>query len=188
MPIRAAGRDEREREVYSLNASIPGEAKRLASELFPRLVAFERVREEHTLLVKRFESADPDRGGKAELATLGKRVRSALVGVSAFEVRVTGIDRFEQPAHGPGPVVYLAIESTGLERLHRRLVAEFGAVGEIEGEAYTPHVTLARGGSIGAARELTAGVEIAPIEWTVSELRLFDPRDRETIGRVSLSD
>ena len=75
-----------------------------------------------------------------------------------------------------------------LERLHRRLVAESGAVGEIEGEAYTPHVTLARGGSIDAARELTAGVEIAPIEWTVSELRLFDPRDRETIGRVSLSD
>ena len=187
MPIRAAGRDEREREVYSLNASIPGEAKRLASELFPRLVAFERVREEHTLLVKRFESAELD-GGKAELATLGKRVRSALAGVSAFEVRVTGIDRFEQPARGPGPVVYLAIESTGLERLHRRLVAEFGAVGEIEGEAYTPHVTLARGGSIDAARELTAGVEIAPIEWTVSELRLFDPRDRETIGRVSLSD
>jgi hypothetical protein len=179
--------DGSDRAAYSLNASVPGEGKRLASELFPRLVAFERVREEHTLLLKRFESAGPNREG-TELATLEKRVRSTLVGVSAFEARIAGIDCFEEPIRGPGPVLYFTIESSGLDRVHRQLVAEFGAVAGLEGEAYTPHVTLARGGSIEAARKVMEGVEIDPIEWTVSELRFFDPRRRETIGRVPLSE
>lgn len=185
--------------MYSLSVSVPGEAKRLASELFPRLLAFDRVREEHTLLVKRFEPAGssgsrenkPNRGnehglrGGQKLATLRKRVGPILDGTPAFEARITGIDCFEEPTRGPGPVLYFAIESPGLYRVHRRLVEEFGAVPELEGAEYTPHVTLARGGSLGDARELVGSVE--PVEWVISELRFWDPRYRETLGRVSLS-
>lgn len=182
--------------MYSLNVSVPGEAKRLASELFPRLLAFDRVREEHTLLVKRF---GPDRfgsvrknrgtdheGGGQELTMLRKRVRPVLDDTPAFEARVTGIDYFEEPTRGPGPVLYFAIESPGLHRVHRRLVTEFGAIQGLEGEEYTPHVTLARGGSVGEARQLASDTAIEPIEWVVSELRFWDPRYRETVGRVSL--
>jgi 2'-5' RNA ligase len=107
-----------------------------------------------------------------------------LEGMPPFEARITGIDRFERPTRGSGPVLYFAIESKGIDRVHRRLVEEFGAVADLEGEAYTPHVTLARGGSLAAARELVGDVE--PIEWTVSELRFYDPRYRETVGRVPL--
>lgn len=180
--------------VYSLNVPVPGEAKRLAADLFPRLAAFDRVRKRHTLVAKRFEDATRGDGtertrshgssGNHELATLRERVRPALVGTPAFEARIAGIEVFEQPVRGPGPVLYLAVESPGLHRLHRRLVSEFGAVPELEGEAYTPHVTLARGGSVDAARRLVDDVE--PIEWVVSELHFFDPRYRETVGRVSL--
>lgn len=182
--------------MYSLNVSVPGEAKRLASDLFPRLLAFDRVREEHTLLVKRFEPTGTNgnggngrngrgRRGTQELTTLRKRVGPVLDGTPTFEARITGIDCFEEPTRGPGPVLYFAIESPGLYRVHRRLVDEFGAVPDLEGAAYTPHVTLARGGSLDAARELVGAVE--PIEWMVSELRFWDPRYRETLGRVSLS-
>jgi len=177
---------------YSLNAPVPGEAKRLAADLLPRLTAFERVRDDHTLLVKRF-------GGKAEsgrrgesgashrLATLRKRVRPVLEDMPPFEARLTGIDRFERPIRGSGPVIYFGIESPGIYRVHRRLVEEFGAVADLEGEDYTPHVTLARGGSPETARELVDEMgEVGPIEWTVSELRFFDPRYRETVGCVPL--
>lgn len=183
--------------MYSLNVPVPGDAKRLAADLFGQLVAFDRVRDRHTLVVKRFEDATPDGDGNErpsnrnhrpsgahELATLRERVRPALVGTPAFEARITGIGCFEQPVRGPGPVIYLAVESPGLHRVHRRLVDEFGAVADLEGEAYTPHVTLARGGSIDAARTLVGDVD--PIEWVVSELHFFDPRYRETVGRVSL--
>jgi hypothetical protein len=177
--------------VYGLNVPVPGEVKRVAADLLPRLVAFERVRKDHALLAKRFESVGPaggerNRQANQELATLRERVRPVLADASAFDARVTGLGCFETPVRGPGPIVYLAVESPGLDRLHRRLVEEFGAVSGLEGEAYTPHVTLARGGAPATARELVDETAIEPVEWTVSELRFFDPRRRETVGRVSL--
>jgi hypothetical protein len=178
---------------YSLNAPVPGEAKRLAADLLPRLTAFERVREDHTLLVKRFGGGEGDTGRQGKdgvshrLATLRKRVRPLLEDVPPFEARITGIDCFERPIRGSGPVLYFAIEGQGVRRVHRRLVEEFGAVTDLEGEDYTPHVTLARDGSPEIARELIDEMgEIEPIEWTVSELRFFDPRYWETVGRVPL--
>jgi hypothetical protein len=176
---------------YSLNAPVPGEAKRLAADLLPRLTAFERVREDHTLLVKRFGGGEKnmERGSNAShrLATLRKRVRPVLEDVPPFEARITGIDCFERPTRGSDPVLYFAIESPGVRHVHRRLVEEFGAVADLEGEDYTPHVTLARDGSLETARELVSEMgEIDPIEWTVSELRFYDPRYRETVGRVPL--
>ncbi|RJT04079.1 2'-5' RNA ligase family protein [Halococcus sp. IIIV-5B] len=163
--------------MYSLNVPVPGEVKRLAAELRPRLMAFERIRERHSLLVKRFESADHRR--------LSKRVRRALAGAPAVEARIATIESFDDPVRGPGPVVYLAVESPGLVGIHDRLVEHFDAVPGLEGSEYVPHVTLARGGSAGAVEALR-DVDIDPIEWVVPELVVYDAVHRERVSRVSL--
>ncbi|MGQ5515311.1 2'-5' RNA ligase family protein [Halococcus saccharolyticus] len=165
--------------MYSLNVPVPGAIERLAAELHPRLVGFDRIRERHTLVCKRFEADDPapDR--------LFERARRALAGAPAVEARATGIDWFEAPVRGPGPVAYVAIESPGLHDLHRRLVAAFDPIPALEGDDYVPHVTLARGGSAERARDL-ATVEIEPIEWTVTELALHDARHGERVRTLSL--
>lgn len=165
---------------FSLNVPVPGRVKRLAADLEPDLYRFDRVRQRHTLIVKRFGERTP-----AEYATLESRVRRTLSGAPAFEARVAGIDAFEQPVWGPGPVVYLGIESPGLIALHDRLCAAFSTVEEIEGENYTPHVTLARGGSPEMARRLCErGID--PVTWTVEDLALWDGTHKEVVSRVSL--
>jgi 2'-5' RNA ligase len=164
----------------SLNAPIPGRVKRLASELEPDLYGFDRVRERHTLLVKRFGERDP-----SEYARLETRLRRVLRGTPAFEARVGGIDAFERPAFGPGPVVYLAVESPGLIALHERLCEAFEPVEGLEGEAYVPHVTLARGGDLEAAHRL-CDRSVDPVTWTVSELTLRDATYGEVASRFSL--
>ena len=159
---------------------IPGSVERLAADLHPRLVAFDRIRDRHGIVCKRFET---DESGYDHLR---ERLRVALSPTPAFEVRVTGIDAFETPVRGPGPVVYLAVESPGLVDLHRRLVEAFGAVdGELEGEGYVPHVTLARGGDADAVARLR-DADIEPITWTVSELQLWSQTRREAAWTVSL--
>ncbi|HKJ57627.1 MAG TPA: 2'-5' RNA ligase family protein, partial [Halobacteriales archaeon] len=152
----------------------------LASELRPALASFERVRERHTLVVKRL--------GEAEPSGLEKRVRRALSGVPAFEARVAGIGAFREPTAGPAPVVYLAVKSPGLVRLHRRLCETFGTVPGIEGDDYVPHVTLARGGGDEASEavERLLETEVDPVTWTVGELVFWDARFDEVTGRVSL--
>ena len=165
--------------VYSLNVPIPGGIERLAATLHPRLVGFDRARERHTLVCKRFEAPVPDP------ERLFERVRRALAGAPAVEARTAGIDRFAAPVRGPGPVVYVAIESPGLHDLHRRLVAAFDPIPDLEGDEYVPHVTLARGGSAERARELAA-VDFEPIEWTVAELVLHDGRYGERVASLSL--
>lgn len=164
--------------MYSLNVPLPGAVERLAADLLPRLAAFDRVRERRSLTLKRFED-------DASPARLRERLRPALADAPAVEARVGGIGVFERPVRGPGPVVYLAVESPGLHRLHRRLVGAFGAVPELEGDDYTPHITLARGGSNEAVAELAA-VDVDPIAWTVSELELWSAEYREAVGSVRL--
>ncbi|MDZ7701069.1 MAG: 2'-5' RNA ligase family protein [Halobacteriales archaeon] len=105
---------------------------------------------------------------------------------SPVDVRIDGLGAFEAPVTGPAPVAYLAVESPGLEALHARLVEAFGAVEGLEGEAYVPHVTVARGGDA-AALEPLDGVEIDPVEWTVTELWCWDARPGERTGRIGLS-
>ena len=151
--------------------------KRLAAELHPRLAGFERVRERPSLVCKRFESDEYDR--------LYERTRRALAGTPAVRARATTIESFEDPVRGPGPVVYLAIESPGLLAIHERLVEEFGAIAALEGAEYVPHITLARGGSTEQVRELRA-LDIDPIEWTISELVFYDAVHDERISTVSL--
>jgi 2'-5' RNA ligase len=163
--------------VYSLNVPIPGRVERLAADLHPHLTAFESVRERHTLVLKRFEEGTPD--------LLRERLRDPLAGAPAVEARVAGIDHFERPARGSGPVVYLAVESPGLRSLHGRLVDAFGAVEGIEDDAYVPHVTLARGGSLADAERLAAR-EIEPVSWTVSRLVLWSAEYREAVAEIRL--
>ncbi|ELZ95247.1 hypothetical protein C440_09222 [Haloferax mucosum ATCC BAA-1512] len=163
--------------MYSLNVPVPGRVARLASDLFPYLASFDRVRDRHTLVCKRFEADDFDR--------LRERLRQTLVGQPAFDARVTGIDFFEQPPRGSAPVVYLEVESPGLVALHDRLVDEFGAIDGLEGDDYTPHVTLARGGTVADARAV-AGRDIEPVTWTVSQIDLYDSSFHESAASISL--
>ncbi|WP_396611118.1 2'-5' RNA ligase family protein [Haloferax sp. S1W] len=163
--------------MHSLNVPVPGQVARVASDLFPYLAPFDRVRDRHTLVCKRFEESDFDR--------LRAQLHESLRGAPAFEARVTGVDYFEQPPRGSAPVVYLAVESPGLVSLHEQLVDEFGAIDGLEGDNYVPHVTLARGGSLADARML-AGHDIDPVEWTVSQLDLYDAEFRETAASLTL--
>jgi 2'-5' RNA ligase len=163
--------------VYSLNVPVPGEVSRWASDHYPDLTAFDRIRDRHSLTLKRFETS--------ERARLRERLARVLSPAPAFEATITAIDFFERPVRGPGPVVYFAVESPGLLRLHARLVEAFGAVEGLEGDDYTPHVTLARGGRVADAERLAA-VDVEPITWTVSGLDLWDSSYRESVARIPL--
>jgi 2'-5' RNA ligase len=166
--------------VYSLNAPVPGSVQRLASDLQGELLGFDAIRERHTLVVKRFGDLDP-----AEYAAVEERARRELEGAPACEAEVAGFGVFERPPTGPAPVVYLAVESPGLQAIHKRLVAEFDRAGDIEGEGYTPHVTLARGGDWETARRL-ADREIEPVRWSITSLAFWDGRFGERISTISL--
>lgn len=163
--------------MFSINVPVPGTVARLAGQLRPRLTPFERVRDRHTLVVKRFEEEN--------LSAIRKRIRRAIRPAPAFEARTAGLGYFADPPTGTGPVVYLRIESPGLVDLHDRLVEEFGAIDGLEGDDYVPHVTLARGGDVADARTLAA-LEVDDVVWTVSRLVLWDPTYREAVGSIRL--
>ena len=166
--------------MYSLNVPVPGAVERLTNDLHPKLTGFDRIRDRHAVVCKRFAADEDDHH------RLRERLRTALSPTPAFEATVTDVDAFETPTHGPGPVVYLAVESPGLRDLHRRLVETFGVVhDDLEGPAYVPHVTLARDGPPEAVDRLLA-TDIEPVTWTVSELHLWSRARRETTWRVSL--
>lgn len=170
--------------MYSLNVLVPPAVKRLAADLAPELTSFRTVRDRRTLVVKRFDDVE-------SLPHLRERLRPVLSGVRPFEMRVTGIDTFENPPMGDGPVVYLAVEGEGLRRVHERLVREFDAVAGLEGDDYSPHVTLARGSAgeravtedaVGRLRER----DVEPVSWTVDELGIWTREYREFAARFRL--
>ena len=172
--------------MFSLNVPVPGAVARLAGDLYPQLVDFDSQREQFTLVVKRFDDAVLDAGSPDhQLATLRKQLPTAVAGTPAFEAQVDRLDYFAEPTRGNGPVVYLSVESPGLQGLHEQLVDAYGAVAGLEGDDYVPHITLARGGSTADAERL-AGQSIEPISWTVSQLLLWDSRYREAVTRYSL--
>jgi len=194
--------------VFSLNVPLPPAVGDLAADLHPKLSGFDRVRDRHTLVCKRLGvedvpdrvaggarsgRADPDPGGEPTppkpeaLAALREDLRPLLSGTDPFDVAVTGVDVFDSPASGSRPVVYLAVESDVLVRLHQRLCAAYGAIEGIEGEEFVPHVTLARGGNPepGVVADLV-GAEIDPIRWRVHALDLYDPEFREVAATIEL--
>ncbi|MFB6308281.1 MAG: 2'-5' RNA ligase family protein, partial [Haloarculaceae archaeon] len=153
--------------MYSLNVPVPTAVSRLATDIAADLPnARARTRGDHTLVCKRLGAGD------ASYHRIEARVRDALTGTPAFAARVASVDLFEDAATGPSPVVYLAVESPGLEALHERLCDVFDPADGLEGDDYVPHVTIARGGSVEAARRLAA-TGIDPVEWTVSELVFY---------------
>lgn len=164
----------------SLNVPVPGRVKRLASDLEPDLYTFERVRRTHTLGIKRLGERTP-----TAYARLVPQARRVITGTPPFEARVTGIETFEQPTCGDVPVVYLAVESPELRTLNMRLSEVFEPIEGIDAEDYTPHVTLARGGSKDERERLRVR-EIASIRWTVNELVLWDATHEEVATRFSL--
>lgn len=164
----------------SLNVPVPGQVKRHASDLEPDLYTFDRVRRTHTLGIKRLGERTP-----TEYARLIPQVRRAISGTPPFEARVTEIDTFEEPSLGAVPVVYLAVEGRELRTLNARLSEIFEPIEGIDGEVYTPHITLARGGSVEERARLSER-EIDPISWTVTELVLWDATYEEVATRFSL--
>lgn len=159
--------------MLSLNAPVPSEISRLAVGLAASCRTA-RVRERHSLLVKRLGDG----------RSVPDRVRAALREVEAapFAVRTGPLEAFHDPPMGPGPVVYLTVDSPELERLHDVLCARFEPAGAIEGDGYVPHVTVARGGDAGDM--LDASVE--PREWTVDRLVVRDADRDLDIETVAL--
>ncbi|KKF39789.1 phosphoesterase [Halorubrum saccharovorum] len=197
--------------MFSLNVPIAPAVDRLAADLQSKPSGFDRVRDRRTLVCKRFGVEDvPDRvasdergGGGADaspgsptrgpsppnhaLDALRDDLRPLLAGTDPFPVAVTGIDVFDAPASGSGPVLYLTVESDALVRVHRRLCAAYGTVEGIEGDEYVPHVTVARGGDpeSGVVADLVAA-EFDPIRWRVHALDLYDPEFREVAASIDL--
>ncbi|MDG5778626.1 2'-5' RNA ligase family protein [Haloarculaceae archaeon H-GB2-1] len=165
--------------MYSLNVPIPSAVGALATSLGGDLgPARARTRGEHTLVVKRLV-------GDESAAVLEARAREALRGAPAFEARIAEVGVFENAASGPSPVVYLAVESPGLEAIHDDLCSVFDTVPDVEGDDYVPHVTIARGGTPELV-ERVRDAEFDPIEWTVSELVFWDAERGLQAGRLSL--
>lgn len=164
--------------MYSLNVAVPGRVRELAHSLYPQLTAFSSIRDHHSILVKRL-------GDKETYPRLAQRAREVLAGTPPIEAAITGIDYFPDPPRGPAPVVYLAVDSPGLDTVHRKLVDELGAIPDLEGEDYTMHVTLARGGTEQAAERIAAE-SIEPITWTITELLFWDAHQARSIGTLSL--
>jgi len=167
--------------VYSLNVPVPGTVASLARDLGTRLGTAElRQRGEHTLVAKRL-----GRGDAAVYHELEARAREALRGEPPFEVRITGVDVFTDVPRGEGPVVYLAVDSPGLHALHDRLCDRFDPVDDVEGDDYTPHVTVARGGSVERAAGLR-DTPFDPVDWTVERLQFWDAEHSQSVSSVSL--
>ena len=168
--------------MYSLNVPVPGAVARVAAELHPALQPFGTVRDRHTLVLKRLEV-----DGSPGFDRAAKRVRRTLAGAPAVEARTAGIDSFEEPVAGPGPVVYLGVASPGLHDLHNRLVDELGAVTGLEGPSWVPHITLARGGDPTATDlDRLRSHDPDPVTWTVGSLEFYDAHRNERAGTISL--
>ena len=164
--------------MYSLNVPPPSAVTRLAGELARELPrARTRQRGQHTLVGKRL--------GDGDGARLATQVHTELAGVEPFELQVTGIDLFETAPTGSAPVVYLTVESPPLRALHERLCTVFDPVTGIEGDTYTPHVTIARGGKLAAARRL-ADRDIDSIRWTADQLSVWDSHRNVPVREFSL--
>lgn len=158
--------------MYSLNVPVPADVSRLARGLAAD--CFDATaRDRHTLVVKRL--------GDDDSLARSRRLRTALEGTPPFALRITGVEAFDQPTTGRGPVVYLAIESPALLDIHGRLCETFGVVEGLEGDDYVPHVTVARGGD--GNRLVGRAVEF---EWVADALVFWSGRYDEPTERISL--
>ena len=167
--------------TYSLNAPVPAGVARLAAGLANECRTAD-VRTKHSMVIKRLpEDAGRD-GHGPNVRAFAREAREALAGLAPFAARVTGVESFDRPASGTGPVVYLAVESPGIREAHRRLCERFEPLPGLEGEDYVPHVTVARRGDA----DRLVGREIDPVEWTVERLVVWDAHRRLEVETLSL--
>jgi 2'-5' RNA ligase len=173
--------------VYSVNAPVPEGVHEVADDLRPALSGFDRVRErrERTLLLKRLPADD-----RKELREVWSDAKTALRGAPVVEARVSEVGAFENPPNGSSPVVYLAVESPGIHRIHGMLCEAFDPVPVMEGgDDYDPHVTLARdadGFRGQRALDSVLGRSVGPVTWTIDELYCFDAEHGERVDTLSL--
>jgi hypothetical protein len=167
--------------TYSLNAPVPARVARLAASLASELRTAD-VRTKHSMVLKRLPEDAGRAGGRPNVRGFAREAREALAGLGPFAARVTGVESFDRPTSGTGPVVYLAVESPGMRAAHRRLCEPFEPLPGLEGEDYVPHVTVARRGD--AAR--LVGREVDPVEWTVDRLVVWDAHRRLEVETLSL--
>ena len=192
--------------MFSLNVPLPPAVDGIGNQLADSSASLGRIRTRHTLVCKRFADGDvpdpaevpgvadasdsidtPPPPREAALKRLCVPLRSHLASTDPFDLALTGVDAFETPASGAGPVVYLAVESPPLVRLHRRLCAAFGAADGVEGNSYVPHVTLARGTDPASVRDaLDVDLETTPIRWRVDALSVYDAQFREVAATLAL--
>ena len=167
--------------MFSLNAPVPGAVSALAWELRSQFTPFDVLRDEHSLVIKRLTARDG-----ASFHEESKEVRAAVSGTAPFEVAITGIDWFSNPPAGPAPVIYFDVESPALFELHMQLVDALGAVSDIEGEPYQPHVTVARGGGDAELLERLREIQFEPVHWSVDRLIFWDTKRELPVGEISL--
>ena len=160
--------------AYSLNAPVPSDVARLAAGLASECLTAD-AREHHSVVVKRIGGNDDYRQGLP-------RLREALADAAPVAVRAAGVEAFRQPTTGRGPVAYLAVESPGLVGLHERCCAVIDPFPGLEGSAYVPHVTVARGGDA----DRLVGREAGLVEWTVDRLEVWDAERRTAVESISL--
>ena len=192
--------------MFSLNVPLPPAVDRIGHQLADGPAPLGRLRTRHTLVCKRFADGDvpdaaevpgvadaadstdpPPPPREAALKRLCVPLRAQLASTEPFSLALTGVDAFETPASGAGPVVYLAVESPPLVRLHRRLCTTFGAADGVEGDSYVPHVTLARGTDPASVRDaLDVDLETMPIRWRVDALTVYDAKFREVAATLEL--
>ena len=177
--------------MFSLNVPLPNRISRLTTTLHADLLSFDSRRDHQTLVLKRFESPH---GGQAStnisLPVLREQLRPVLTSPNTpnqIELSVTGTNFFENPPGGAAPVVYLVVESQSLMTLHAQLCNSFTTTDDLEGDEYTPHITLARGGDTADATRFIEHQSIDPVTWTVDSLQIWDSRYRETAAQISLS-
>lgn len=168
--------------TYSLNASVPVSVARLAAGLASDCRTAD-VRTKHSMVVKRLPDESGPDGRRPNVRAFASRAREVLSDLGPFVVRVTGVESFDRPTSGTGPVVYLAVESPGMVAAHERLCQVFDPLPGLEGEDYVPHVTIARRGDA----DRLVGTDIDPIEWTVERLVVWDAHRRLEVESVSLS-
>lgn len=167
--------------MYSLNVEAPPAAYKIQSDYADILERFEVQRETLTLLLKRFGPRS-----LADLSTLEDSIEDVLRSWGPIQARIDRFDVFADPISDTGPVIYLSVESPGVNALHRELVGAFGVADDrLEGDAYTPHITLARRGDRTDIAALT-GTTLEPIDWTIETVQLWDATYDESITTYSL--
>lgn len=161
--------------VFSLNVPVPGAVHRQAAAVRP--VLGRAARDDLTLVAKRLSG--PRR------PVVEKRVRETVADTTPFPCRTTHVETFRSPTTGAGTVVYLAIDSPGLETLHRRLCAVVDPEPGVEGEDYVPHVTIGRTTDETVLTTVTAR-DLDPVEWEVTSLVFYDAAAGTEHGRIDL--